>query len=228
MAVTHVVWDWNGTLLDDFDVMVEATSASCVEVLGRPVTAEEYRSHFARPVHLLYEGIFGRPVAPEEWHQINTRFHTSYAELVATAALVQDATLALRMVTDAGCTQSLLSMWLHDELVRMLVALGVESEFVRAEGLAAMSDGGSKHRHLLEHLDKLGSDLGRRIDPDSVLVVGDSLDDAAAAAQAGARCVLVEGGSHHPADLATAGVPVVGSLVDALSAGFALRSDGEC
>jgi hypothetical protein len=31
-------------------------------------------------------------------------------ELVSTAALVRDATAALRMVTDAGCTQSLLSM----------------------------------------------------------------------------------------------------------------------
>lgn len=216
MGVTHVVWDWNGTLLDDFEVMVEATSASCRDLVDRPIAADEYRTHFARPVQLLYEGILGRPLAPQEWQMINSRFHASYRELVSAAVLARDAKVALAMVSDAGCTQSLLSMWLHDELVTMLEALGVGSEFVRVEGLSAISEGGSKHQHLVAHLEKVSADLGRHVDPASVLVVGDSLDDAAAAAQTGTRCVLVEGGSHHPADLATAGVSVVGSLVEAL------------
>lgn len=81
MAVSHVVWDWNGTLLDDFDIMVEATNSSCFDLLGRPITAEEYRRHFARPVSLLYEGILGRPLDPGEWQLINSRFHTSYGSL---------------------------------------------------------------------------------------------------------------------------------------------------
>ena len=57
VAITHFVWHWNGTLLDDFEVMVEATSAGCRDFLGRSITSDEYRSHFARPVQLLYQGI---------------------------------------------------------------------------------------------------------------------------------------------------------------------------
>ena len=51
---------------------------------------------------------------------------------------------------------------------------------------------------------------------DTVVVVGDSLDDANAATRAGVDAVLYDGGSHHRAMLDGAGVPVAGSLVEAV------------
>ncbi len=221
MTLSHVVWDWNGTLLDDFDIMVEATSSSCFGLLGRPVTAEEYRRHFARPVPLLYEGIFGRPLAPGEWQLVNSRFHTSYGSLVSSEKLRVDALTALRTVRQAGCTQSLLSMWDHRELTAMLDTFGIGSEFVRAEGVESISDGSGKYQHLVNHLGKLRVDLGRCLDPATLLVIGDSLDDAEAARNAGTRCVLVEGGSHHASDLAAGGAPVAKTLTEALRVGIA-------
>jgi len=47
-------------------------------------------------------------------------------------------------------------------------------------------------------------------------MIGDSLDDAAAAGAVGTACVLYDGGSHHLDDLEDVGVPVAGSLVDAV------------
>ena len=41
------------------------------------------------------------------------------------------------------------------------------------------------------------------------MVIGDAVDDAVAAAHAGAQAVLYTGGSHSRASLAAAGVPVV-------------------
>jgi phosphoglycolate phosphatase-like HAD superfamily hydrolase len=215
------VWDWNGTLLDDFDIIIQATNSSCIDLLERRVGADEYRTHFARPVRLLYERLLGRALCEEEWQGINTRFHASYRELVSAAVLAADAEVALSRAREAGRTQSVLSMWWHDELVGMLEAFGIGSEFIRVDGVAVIAGGEGKHEHLVAHLDRLSTDLGRQLDPASVLLIGDSVDDAAAAAQAGARCVLVEGGSHHAADLAAAGVPVASSLTDALEAGFA-------
>lgn len=52
-----------------------------------------------------------------------------------------------------------------------------------------------------------------------VLVVGDALDDAAAAADVGVPCVLFDRGSHPRAELEAAGVPVVSTLVGALDGG---------
>jgi phosphoglycolate phosphatase-like HAD superfamily hydrolase len=53
-------------------------------------------------------------------------------------------------------------------------------------------------------------------DPSEVLIVGDALDDAAAAAHVGTRCVLYDGGSHPRDELERAGVPVADSLTHAL------------
>jgi phosphoglycolate phosphatase-like HAD superfamily hydrolase len=47
------------------------------------------------------------------------------------------------------------------------------------------------------------------------VMIGDSVDDALAAASVGARCVLYSGGFTDAARLAEVGVPVVGSLAEA-------------
>ena len=47
-----------------------------------------------------------------------------------------------------------------------------------------------------------------------MLVVGDALDDAEAAAAVGARCVLYDSGSHHRSHLREAGVPLIDSLLE--------------
>jgi phosphoglycolate phosphatase-like HAD superfamily hydrolase len=71
--------------------------------------------------------------------------------------------------------------------------------------------GGRKAAHLRRHLEELGADAG------AVVMIGDSLDDAAAAAAVGSRCVLFNGGSHHREELEQTGVPVTNSLVDAVA-----------
>ena len=47
-------------------------------------------------------------------------------------------------------------------------------------------------------------------------MVGDSLDDAVASGVVGTACVLYDGGSHHLDALEDVGVPVTGSLVEAV------------
>jgi phosphoglycolate phosphatase-like HAD superfamily hydrolase len=49
------------------------------------------------------------------------------------------------------------------------------------------------------------------------VLIGDSVDDAVAAAAVGARCVLYTGGLTDRDKLATVGVPVVDTLADAVA-----------
>ncbi len=53
--VRHVIWDWNGTLFDDFDAVLLAMNASCASVGGPEVTADLYRETFTRPIERTYE-----------------------------------------------------------------------------------------------------------------------------------------------------------------------------
>jgi phosphoglycolate phosphatase-like HAD superfamily hydrolase len=102
-------------------------------------------------------------------------------------------------------------MWRHDDLVALVERLGIGRYFVRVDGLRR-SDGGGKAEHLVKHLAAL------ELEPAAVVLVGDSLDDLAAARAVGAGCVLYDGGSHHRHALEATGVPVVDSLTDALAA----------
>jgi phosphoglycolate phosphatase-like HAD superfamily hydrolase len=208
----HVIWDWNGTLFDDLHIVVESVNASLAELGAPPIDADAYRDLYIRPVHLFYERLLGRALEEAEWHQIDKTFHDAYRLALPRADLALDAVDALEAVADRGWTQSILSMWWHEELVPFVGGRGVARFMRRVDG-NHYDAGETKQLHLERHLEKLGiADLGAA----TFLVVGDALDDAEAAAAAGVACVLYDSGSHHRAELEAAGVPVVESLRSAL------------
>jgi phosphoglycolate phosphatase-like HAD superfamily hydrolase len=209
----HIVWDWNGTLFDDQHLVLEGLGA-VLDAAGLPrVDLVTYQRLYTRPVQVFYERLFGRAIAPDEWEALDDLYHRGYRQALADAALAADAEVALARAAVAGRTQSLLSMWRHDELVPLVQRLRLERHFVRVDGLRGAA-GGHKAPYLAAHLDRLPDGAGR--DPAAVLVIGDALDDAAAAAEVGAACILYDGGSHPRAELEAAGVPVAGRLTDAL------------
>jgi len=176
-----------------------------------PPLIATYPVLYTRPVQLLYERLFGRGIAVHEWQRIDDVYHAAYGAALHRAWLNEDAEAALEAVARAGWTQSLLSMYRHDELVPLVSAHGIDERFVRIDGLRGPG-GGPKAPHLEEHLAALDG-AGRS---GEVVVIGDALDDAAAAAHVGAPCILYDGGSHPPNELRTAGVPVASTLIDAL------------
>jgi phosphoglycolate phosphatase-like HAD superfamily hydrolase len=209
-GVRHLVWDWNGTLFDDHGAVVAAVNDALAR-LGLPaIDADGYRSHFTRPVERFYEQVAGRAISVEEWETLNEAYHESYLARLERLALAPDARAALAAAEAAGLTQSLLSMWRHHDLVLLVERLGIDQFFVRVDGLRRPG-GGGKAEHLVEHLAAL------ELAPRAVVLVGDSLDDLAAARAVGAGCVLYDGGSHHRHALEATGSPVVDTLTAALA-----------
>ena len=74
----HLIWDWNGTLLDDLHVVVDATNASLAIAYAGPVTADEHRRDFRRPVVDYYAHVLGRPVDQDEFVELDRAFHAAY------------------------------------------------------------------------------------------------------------------------------------------------------
>jgi phosphoglycolate phosphatase-like HAD superfamily hydrolase len=205
--VTHLVWDWNGTLLDDLALVVAATNASLASLGGSPVTADEHRRDFRRPIADYYGDVLGRLVDAEEFANLDKLFHVAYGEGLATCALSTGARDALHSWPG---TQSLLSMWFHDDLVPTVGRFKLTSHFTRVDGLRDSVGGGSKSPHLAAHLAALGL-----AGPDCVLI-GDSVDDAIAATSVGASVVLYTGGFTDPDRLRATGHPVACSLAEAV------------
>jgi phosphoglycolate phosphatase-like HAD superfamily hydrolase len=206
--VAHLVWDWNGTLLDDLALVVAATNASLASVGGPSITADDHRRDFRRPIADYYAYVLGRTVTHDEFIRLDTIYHDAYREGLLDTALAADAEAAMRAWPG---TQSLLSMWFHEELVPEVTRRGLHGLFGRIDGLRpGVIGGGHKAEHLIEHLSALA------VEPADTILIGDSADDAHAAAEVGAACVLYGGGFTHPDRLADTGVPVTSSLVEAV------------
>ncbi len=205
--MAHIVWDWNGTLLDDLAVVVAAVNVSLAELGAPPIDADTYRDHYTRPVHLFYERLLGRRLSPTEWTQVDEVFHVAYRTGVRDAYLTIDAEPALRQVASSGATQSLLSMWWHDELQPVIRRFGIDGFMERVDGNRGEA-GETKLRHLAAHLEALGRDRA--------VVIGDSVDDGRAALELGLPCVMYDGGSHHRRGLEELGAPVADSLLAAV------------
>jgi phosphoglycolate phosphatase-like HAD superfamily hydrolase len=205
--VAHLVWDWNGTLLDDLPLVLTATNVSLESVGGPCVTAEEHRRDFRRPIVDYYAHVLGRPVSPAEFRALDDAFHVAYRAGLDTCRLTADAVAAIAAWTG---TQSLLSMFFHDELMPAVTRHGLLAHLRRIDGLRAAVGGGPKEPHLRAHLAALA------VDPADCVLIGDSVDDADAAFAVGARVVLYQGGFTDAQRLRATGAPVATTLVEAV------------
>ncbi|MFD9484918.1 HAD family hydrolase [Streptomyces sp. NPDC059991] len=211
---THLVWDWNGTLLDDIATVIEATNAAFAELGLGPITLERYRELYCVPIPRFYERLMGRLPTEAEWLVMDEAFHKHYWLRADACALTVGAAELLAARRAAGRSQSLLSMAPHEHLVPIVRRHGITEHFLRVDGRTGPSHG-SKAEHMVRHLTLL-REAGEGISPDRIVVIGDAVDDAVAAAHVGARAVLFTGGSHSRASLALAGVPVVDTLAEAV------------
>jgi phosphoglycolate phosphatase-like HAD superfamily hydrolase len=205
----HIVWDWNGTLLDDLRVVIEAVNLSMGAFGFDPIDEKGYRDHFTRPVRAFYDSLLGRVIDDDEWDRLNQGFHDHYVTLVPTARLAPDAREALSSVEERGWSQSLLSMSPQDYLESVVQGAGIDGHFAAIDGLSGPT-GGTKAEHLEEHLSRLG------VGNEATVVIGDTPDDATAARHVGVSVILYDGGSHHLPTLEEVGAPIAHTLVEAV------------
>lgn len=203
----HLVWDWNGTLLDDLTLVVKATNASLASIGGPMVTADEHRRDFRRPIQDYYAHVLRRAIDDDEFKMLDSAFHDVYRAGLVECTLAPDA---LEAMARWPGTQSLLSMFFHDELIVEIERHGLAARLKRIDGLRSTIGGHRKEAYLIDHLTAL------QLDGDRCVLIGDSVDDAHAAQAVGARCVLYAGGFTHVELLTATGLPVAHSLLEAV------------
>lgn len=182
-AGAHIVWDWNGTLFHDNDAVISATNAAFEEIGLEPITLERYRELYCVPIPRFYQRLMGLPPTEAEWERMDTAFQRHYTLHRTACGLADGAELLLADWRSAGRSQSILSMYGHDELVPLVREFGIESHFLRIDGRTGPS-GGSKAEHMVRHL---GALAGSGVAPGRTVVIGDAADDAVAALHVGMR-----------------------------------------
>lgn len=206
--IRYVVWDWNGTLLDDVDGSVRVLNGLLDRRGLQPVTRDDYRAQFGFPVRPFYQAL-GFDVSEAAFAALSSEFIATYREILAGVALHEGALEVLTQVGRLVEGQLVVSAMEHNLLGRMLIDYGVAAHLHGHHGTADLQ-AGSKVEIGLAAVRALG------VEPDDILLVGDTTHDHEVAEAIGCRCALLAAGHQEASRLARTGRPVLHSLSDVL------------
>lgn len=202
---THVIWDFNGTILDDLQVCVRSANR-LLAAHGLPVidSLDTYRQKFGFPIIDYYRRL-GFDFASTPYAELAVEWVAYYLEEAPAARLYPDVHDALERVRRLGISQWILSATELGMLEGQVEALGIRSYFERLLGL------GNIHAHSKTELGQ----LWRAEHPTaSVLLIGDTNHDAAVASAIGADCILLCRGHQSKETLASCPALCVAETLD--------------
>ena len=185
------LWDWNGTLLDDV--------ALCVDALNRLLERHGYAQRYDLT---SYREIFGFPIveyylragfdfAKDSFEDLAESYMADYIPASAACPLMEGAVEALAAFRAAGMRQVVLSASPVTTLQQQVTERGVQHYFDRLLGLGDIY-AKSKVEVGLRYLAESGFDRRRAV------MIGDSVHDFEVAQALGVHCVLQAAG-HQPA-----------------------------
>jgi len=200
----HIIWDWNGTLLDDVAECV-ATVNLLLERRGLPLlTIDRYRELVDFPVIDFYQRI-GFDFSRESFNAVAQEYITLYIQALARCQLQPHARRLLDQLFDRGVTHSVLSAYQQQRLEEAIDYFQLRPYFIRLIGLNDYY-ARSKLANGRRWIDELAQPLGE------VLFVGDTLHDFEVARGIGVNCVLLACGHQSRARLASCPAPILDSL----------------
>jgi phosphoglycolate phosphatase len=186
----HIVWDWNGTLLDDVDYSIACMNGLLARRTLPLLDRTRYHEVFDFPVRDYYYRL-GFDPARDSFEDLSVEFITAYDANRWGCRLHPGAVELLTAAGRAGITQSILSAYRQETLQEIVAHFGLTPHFLRLTGLD----------NIFAHSK---ADLGRAwlvelgLPPGEVMLIGDTLHDLDVAGHMGIDCVLVAAG-HHPA-----------------------------
>ena len=204
----YILWDWNGTLLDDTEICRAALNEMLRARHLPEVDLTYFKDHFSFPSRRFYEEL-GIRVTDPEWHGIAQEFHDLYHKYKT--HLNAETVDVLKKCREAGVGQSIISALRQDFLSSETQTFGIADYFDHIYGVDNL-DGGTKldrARGLMALLKEEG-----KMPP--FVLIGDSLHDKEVADALGISCILFGGGSHSLHRLAAV-APAFPTLLDCLS-----------
>ena len=182
MKYKHIVWDWNGTLLDDRWLCIEAINV-VLGSRGMPLVSDKtYRDVFCFPVIKYYEKL-GFDFTKE--HFPISGFLEYYKSRFKDCKLHKDAEFVLKRINGSGATQSILSAGKQSSLVRWVNHHNIGHLFNQLIGIKNEKADG-----------KIEAGINwlktSRLEPENILLVGDTIHDREVSQEMGVKCLLID------------------------------------
>ena len=203
MKYDHIIWDFNGTILDDVETGIRSVN-KLLHDRGLPVieSKEAYRAVFGFPIIDYYRRL-GFNFEVEPYEVIAPLWVEQYMINVESAPIFSDVRQTMAYFEEKGIAQTLLSATEKNMLLGQLKELGLDGCFRQVLGrddIHAASKGGVAKAWREENREA------------RVLMIGDTDHDLQVAREIGADCVLVCRGHQSREYLESLGAPVCESL----------------
>jgi len=182
----HIIWDWNGTIINDVDLCVELINWLLKEKNLKTITKEEYKNIFTIPVKNYYAAL-GFDFDKEPFEVIGRRWMDEYEHRKFECMIYDGVVDVMEKINKLGIGQSILSAYSQHTLEEMVEHFGLTKYFSHIVGLDNIYAAGKLH--LGKNLMKmLGNGKGE------TLLIGDTEHDYEVAAEIGADCILSTNG----------------------------------
>ncbi len=200
-----IIWDWNGTLLDDVNYCVECINNLLDKRKLPEVTATLYREIFTFPIIDYYRAV-GFDLDQEGFEKPAMEFIGLYYKNFYQTKLFPCVQEVLEEFQKRGLKQVVLSAMEHDSLLKTLDEKGILKYFDEVTGVGDHY-GSSKEetgKRLLKNL---------KIQPEDAVIIGDTLHDKQVADALNVDLILVSTG-HNSEQRLKAAHPVVVDKLD--------------
>ena len=204
----HIIWDWNGTLLDDGWLFVDVMNTILKRRKMNTITLEKYREIFGFPVKNYYIKL-GFDLEKEPFEESGLDFIKEYKNRRYDAQLYPQVIPLLIKLNARGISNSILSAQHQTLLDDLTQYYNIRNHFMGVIGL----DNHYAHSKVENGIEWVKQN---NASPKEILLIGDTDHDFEVAQSLGADCLLISHGHHCHSRLIQTGAPVIRELKNIL------------
>ena len=210
MKHKYIIWDWNGTLLDDVQISIDAMN-EMLEQRGysKRIDYSLYREIFCFPIIEYYKKI-GFDFSRHPFDGLAQQFISNYSPKQSNAVLYDDAKKALVLADESGFSQAVISVCERERLFTQINPFGIEGYFTSVLG--------TQDNYAVSKIDLAKGWLeSNAISPNDVVFIGDTNHDFEVAQSVSCDCVLVSTGHQSKQVLKKTGARIFDNVLNAVS-----------
>lgn len=182
----HIIWDWNGTILNDVDYVVTLMNDILLECEMDAISKDRYKKIFEFPVRLYYDAL-GFDYNKRPFEQLCNDFVVRYMKGIHQCAPFKHVIPVLNEVSQSDKIQSVLSATDQASLDIMIKHYKFENTFDYTFGI--------KDKFAASKIER-GHELMKKVNasPQDTLMIGDTLHDLEVGEELGIDVLLLDHG----------------------------------
>ncbi len=205
----HIVWDWNGTLFNDVTLCVDIINEMLKKRNLKQLNLNDYKEKFDFPVKDYYKKV-GFDYSIESFELVGTEFIDIYNKRRYECDLHTKVKDIIVELSNLGIKQYVLSARQQSHLIEELKHYKIYDYFEEIIGL---------NNHYAEgKIENAKAFINsNKINPNTILLIGDTTHDFEVAKTIGINCALISNGHQVNYKLVNTGTKIYNELIDAFN-----------